>query len=102
MSRTYSRRVDANHSEIVNALRKIGVHAIDLSRAGGGIPDLCCFWRGQTVWIEIKNGAKSPSRRSLTVAQQWFHDAAKAGDVTIHVCKDISEALALFGATEVC
>lgn len=91
-------RVDANQSEIVSTLRAIGVHVTDLSGAGNGVPDLCCMWRGQTYWLEVKDGSKPPSRRKLTVEQVRFHDGARQVGVKVHVVTTVDEALAVFGA----
>ena len=71
----HARRVDANHSEVVEQLRQAlpaaTVH--DLSGTGTGIPDLLIGYRGRNYLIELKDGAKAPSRRELTPAQQDFH-----------------------------
>lgn len=91
-------RVDANQSEIVATLRAIGVNVTDLSGAGNGVPDLCCMWRGQTYWLEVKNGNKSPSRRKLTEEQVRFHDNARLAGVKVHVVETVDQALAVFGA----
>ena len=36
----YAARVDANHSQLVAAARKLGFRVLDLSRVGQGCPDL--------------------------------------------------------------
>lgn len=94
----YAKRVDANHADIRAALKAIGVGVIDNSAAGDGLPDFICFWRGQTVWIEAKDGEKSSSRRKLTIAQVQFHDTARKHGVTVHVVTSVADALAVFGA----
>lgn len=66
-------RVDANHSQIVKALRAIGASVADLSRLGGGIPDLLVSLRGKNVLLEVKDGSKPPSAQKLTEAQEKFH-----------------------------
>lgn len=91
-------RVDANQSEIVAALRSIGVKVTDLSSAGKGVPDLCCMWRGQTYWLEVKDGNKPPSARKLTVEQVRFHADARNVGVKVHVVETVDQALAVFGA----
>ena len=65
-------RRDANHSEIVRALEQIGCSVLDLSRVGGGCPDLLVARNGRTMLLEIKDGAKPPSRRRLRGNQQDF------------------------------
>jgi hypothetical protein len=56
------------------------------------------MWRGQTYWVEIKNGSKPPSARKLTVEQVRFHNDARLAGVKVHVVSTVDEALAVFGA----
>jgi len=66
-------RVDANHSDVVAALRKDGALVIDTSGVGGGFPDLVVAYYGITALVEVKDGNKSASRQKLTDAQLKFH-----------------------------
>ena len=67
-------RVDANHGEIIAALRRAGCVVHDTSRQGGGFPDcIAATPRGRLVMLEIKDGAKPPSARKLTDAEAEFH-----------------------------
>jgi len=91
-------RVDANHGEIVAALRSIGVQVTDLSASGNGVPDLMCLWRAQIYLLEIKDGSKPPSARKLTADQVKFHADALRSGVKVHVVETIDQALAVFGA----
>jgi len=52
----FARRIDQNHVAIVNELAKRGVHAVNLTTAGDGICDIITYFRGKTVFIEIKFG----------------------------------------------
>jgi hypothetical protein len=65
-------KVDANHAEVVAALRAIGASVADTSRAGQGYPDITVGFRGRNWMIEIKDGSKPPSARKLTPAQLEF------------------------------
>lgn len=65
-------RVDANHAEIVAALRKIGASVADTSGVGGGFPDLVVGYRGRNLIVEVKDGSKPPSKRKLTPDQVDF------------------------------
>lgn len=66
-------RLDANHAEIVSALRKMDVQVQSLAAIGGGCPDLLCSYRYYTFVVEIKDGRKAPSERKLTPAEwRWF------------------------------
>lgn len=87
-----ARKVDQNQSEIVSALRGIGVQVFVASSVGEGLPDLICMHRGATTLVEVKNGSK------LTGAQVWFNEGAKLAGVKIHIVNNVSEALAIFGA----
>jgi len=98
----YARRVDRNHGEIASALRKIGVHVVDLSRCGDGVPDLVCFQRGVVTWVEVKDGKKRPSARRLTDEQEKWHADAAVHGVRVHVVETIEQAIALFGGARCC
>lgn len=65
-------RTDANHAAVRDALRAIGASVADTSAVGGGFPDLVVGFRSRNFFFEVKDGAKSPSRRGLTKAQKAF------------------------------
>lgn len=88
-------KVDANQPEIVAALRRVGATVQPLHAVGRGCPDLCVGWRGATFLLEVKDGAKAPSKRKLTDDQVDWHDGWK-GQVAV-VCS-VEEALAAIGA----
>lgn len=71
-------RVDNNAHEIVDALRKAGAYVRVISQ-GEGLPDLLVGYRGCTLLIEIKDGAKPPSQQRLTEAEQKFFDEWTGG-----------------------
>lgn len=52
-------KVDVNHAEIVSEFRRLGASVIDLSRVGGGVPDLCIGVAQRTALVEIKKDAKA-------------------------------------------
>jgi hypothetical protein len=71
-------KVDRNHGEVVNALRKVGCSVQDLSAVGKGCPDLlvgvtCRAHDGVNLLLEVKDGAKPPSARKLTPDQEQWH-----------------------------
>ncbi len=92
-------RTDANHAEIVRALREAGCGVVDLSAVGDGVPDLlvhpptypACL---HAVLLEIKDGSKPPSARKLTPDQIRFHARWKG---RIHLVTNVAEALAAVG-----
>lgn len=72
MPRHFSRKVDSNHAEIRDALRKIpSLRVVDTSRAGNGVPDLLVFnvVNGIWAWVEIKS-----SGGKLTVGEVKFRE----------------------------
>lgn len=73
-------RVDANQKLIVEALRKCGATVQSLAMVGKGVPDLLVGYRGKNYLMEIKDGAKPPSRQRLTQDEIDWH-ANWRGDV---------------------
>lgn len=83
----YAKRVDANHTQVVEALRAAGCVVDDLSAIGGGVPDLLvgyikreerCF-----ALFEVKDGAKVKSAQKLTDAQIRWHEKYAGWPVSI-------------------
>jgi hypothetical protein len=91
-----SKRVDSNHSEIVKGLRAIGATVRSTAAIGQGFPDLAVGYRGSTWLLEIKDGNKSPSRRTLTHDEQNFHSTWR-GAAAVVTC--LEDALQTIGAT---
>lgn len=86
--------MDANHAEIVAALRKVGCKVVDLSGVGKGVPDLLVADRLRRFWlVEVKDGSAIPSKRKLNKAQVKFH--AEHADCPIAVVTSVAEALRL-------
>jgi len=75
---TYAKRVDLNHTEIVNKFRELGASVFDLSAVGRGCPDIMVGYNGQTVLVEIKSGEK----KKYTEAQLKFMADWKGSAVT--------------------
>lgn len=70
-----ARKVDANQSEIVLALRQMGCSVSVTSSLGHDFPDLVVGFRGKNYLLEIKDGNKPPSHRKLRPGQQkFFHE----------------------------
>ena len=67
-----AKRQDANHREIVEALEAYGCLVQTLHTVGDGCPDLVIGINGRLGFVEIKDGAKSPSSRKLTEDQIKF------------------------------
>jgi hypothetical protein len=68
----YAKRVDNNHAALVNALRRAGFMVCDLSKCGGGVPDLLVYHQSdperRLVLLEVKH-----EKGALTIAQRAFH-----------------------------
>lgn len=87
-------KVDANHAEVVKALRKVGATVQSLANVGAGCPDLLVARGGRLVLMEVKDGSKEKARQALTEAQEtWIkgwaspvyvvHSAAEAVSVLL-------------------
>ncbi len=66
-------KVDENHGAVVDALRKVGAAVLSLAPLGNGAPDLLVYFRRKYTLLEVKDGAKSASRRKLTPDEEEFH-----------------------------
>ena len=88
-------RTDANQNEIVQALRDVGASVAITSALGFGFPDIVAGYRGINYLIEIKDGAKSPSKRKLTEDEQEWHDLWRGAVIVVN---DVDEALRAVGA----
>ena len=91
-------RVDANHGNVVNALRMVGCNVQDLSTVGEGCPDLLIGIPTvrELAFMEIKDGDKIPSKRKLTPDQVEWH--ARWEGYPVHIVESVSEALAIVAA----
>lgn len=85
-------KIDANQSEIVQGLRKLGASVAITSKMGEGFPDIICGFRGINYMLEIKDGNKPPSQRKLTDAQVKFHAEWRG---KIYVVNSLDEAIAI-------
>lgn len=65
-------RTDANHAEIIAALRAVGCSVVSLHQVGGGVPDLLVARAGETWCMEVKDGSLPPSARRLTFDELRF------------------------------
>jgi hypothetical protein len=89
----FAARTDGNKKEVVAALEAVGCTVYDLK-----MPVDLMVWSPsmhQIILIELKDGAKSPSRRRHTSAQARFIEEWPG---KVYTCKDIDEALQAVGA----
>ncbi|WP_310619663.1 hypothetical protein [Flexibacterium corallicola] len=66
-------KVDANQSEIVQALRSVGATVTSLAAVGGGVPDLLVGYRRVNHLLEVKRETIQPVEKLLTPDQEEFH-----------------------------
>jgi Holliday junction resolvase len=76
-------KVDANHVQVVEALRAAGATVQSLAGVGKGVPDLLVGHQGHTLLMEVKDGDKSPSQRKLTEDQLKWHGAWNGGTLAV-------------------
>lgn len=88
-------RTDANHEQIVTALRAVGAKVQSLAAVGDGVPDLLVKTPCGTLFLmELKDGSKPPSHRRLTDDQIEWIDSWGGG---VHVVLSPTEALRVIG-----
>ncbi len=87
-------RKDANHSDIVKALKRCGAIVVDMSVLGGGVPDILVGYQGRSLLMEIKTGAKAT--HDATVRQRQADFAATwRGDPVVTVRSELDALQAL-------
>jgi hypothetical protein len=84
-------RRDDNEQSIIKAMRAEGAYVKQINAEG--LFDLLVSHRGETLLIEVKDGAKPPSARRLTDAEQKFHDEWPGSD--LYIVNSVEEAIAL-------
>ena len=84
-------RRDDNEKQIIDALRRCGAYVKVIN--DDGTFDLLVAYHGVTLLLEVKDGAKPPSARKLTDAEQKFHD--EWPNDNLHIVNSVDEALAL-------
>jgi len=84
---------DANEPEVIKALVAVGCLVQQITQ-GDGVPDLLvCTPRGRLLLVEVKDGAKPPSRQRLTAEQVVWH-GVWAPRASVFVCLSPADALA--------
>jgi len=84
--------LDSNQNEIVKALRQAGASVTSLASVGNGCPDLLVGIRKVTTVMEVKDGAKPPSKRRLTEDEQRWHDNYRG---SVYIVESAEQALAV-------
>lgn len=83
-------RKDANHTEIVSALRGVGADVVDLAAVGEGVPDILVAFRGVLYLLELKT-----AKGKLTPAEEAWHQAWRG---PVAIVRSVDEALSIIGA----
>jgi hypothetical protein len=81
-------RKDANQKSIEDELRARGMSVVDIHN--GPIADLLVGFQGINYLFEIKDPAKSPSRRRLSDKQQEDHESWRG---QLNVIETVEDAL---------
>ena len=88
-------RRDGNERRVIDALRACGAYVKQINDAGAF--DLLVYYRSPvskieyTLLLEVKDGDKPPSARTLTPAEQKFHDEWPGEN--LHIVNSEHEAL---------
>lgn len=84
---------DANEKPIMQALQLAGWSVFPISAPG--FPDLFCVRNGAVRLVEVKQ-----PKGKLTEAQVALHQRLKAAGLTVHVVRDVQEALTAVGVVQ--
>ena len=72
MRRSRANRVDLNHVEIVNALRKISSLSVRATPLGDGFPDIIVGYNGHNFLFEIKSEKGRLRASQERFRREWF------------------------------
>jgi hypothetical protein len=87
---SYARRTDANHASLLLALVKYGWYVRDTSKVPNFF-DALAIKHGRICFIEIKDGAKSLSRRKLRPNQEALHADFRRAGAEVVVLESLSD-----------
>lgn len=85
-------RTDDNHQDIVDHFRACGFSVFSTHGVGKGFPDIVIGRGGKNGLVEIKDGAKSLSRRALTTDEAAFHASWRG---KIHIVNGMRDVLSI-------
>lgn len=88
------KRTDANHKDIIDAVRKIpSVSVFSTHMVGKGFPDIVIGYKGINYLVEIKDGAKTKSQKKLTEDEMRFHQSWFGQIIVCECVKDVLKLL---------
>ena len=91
--KTYAPRKDANDAPLTALALHMGAYVIHMEPGVGF--DWLLFHRRQVRIVEIKDGAKSPSRRQLTDTEETCQSICLAHGVAYHIVENEQDLLDL-------
>jgi Holliday junction resolvase len=87
-------RIDDNQKEVVSQLRKLGVSVAITSMLGKGFPDLVLGHQNKNYLIELKDGNKTKSRKTLTEDEAKFFNDWKG---QVDKCESLDDICKVIG-----
>lgn len=79
-----AKRVDNNHSEIIEQAKKLGMSVQSLHTIGKDCPDVLLGYAGINILCEIKSG-----KNDLSDGQQKYHDEWQGQIATVRSIDDV-------------
>ena len=64
-------KIDQNHREVVEALKKLPCEVLSLAQLGGGVPDLLVLFRGRFVLLEVKMPGEKTNAAQDAFGARW-------------------------------
>lgn len=86
--------IDSNHNEIVDTFRSMGC-VVTSTTCVKGFCDMVVAWKGLYLLIEVKDGAKPPSKRKLTPMEAAYHIKVEGVGCKVYIIKNKEEAINL-------
>ena len=87
-------RTDDNQQLIVKQLRQLGCSVAITSMIGKGFPDFVVGYQNKNYLIELKDGAKTKSRKELTADEVNFFQSWKG---QVNKCEKLAEVCKVIG-----
>lgn len=92
-------KVDANHKQIAEALRKVGATVVSMTGDTAIGFDLLVGFRGKLYAAEVKDASQPASKRRLTEGEQKRLEDFKRVNIRLHIWETEQQALSDIGAT---
>jgi hypothetical protein len=72
-------KVDANHAEVVEALRKLPCEVLSLAPMGKGCADLLVNFRETLILLEVKPPGEKQNAAQIKFAERWPVAVVRSG-----------------------